>query len=164
MNLRHALYRAKRKDNGEWVYGNLIHRTKFYGTPTDDYLILAEGEFHEDYYEAYEVDPNTIGECSFLEDKNKKIIFEGDVLKIPSWVFTGGQEFEYCVCRRSNPNHETWPFVGIGLFCEHLLLPTDEWDEFEIVGNRYDNPDLYNKTLFLIVDDLVDTSDDNGGI
>lgn len=75
--MREILFRGKRKDNGEWVEGCLVHRSMFYGEPCDNYFILCDGEFHCDYYNASEVIPESISEFTSLTDKNGNKIFEG---------------------------------------------------------------------------------------
>lgn len=72
------------KIKGEWVEGNYVHRTQFYGEdcPCDNHFILSGGEFHADYYNAREVIPETVCEAvRGLTDKNGKQVFEGDKVK-----------------------------------------------------------------------------------
>ncbi len=59
MNNLRGLWRGKRVDNGEWVKG---------------YLIKMWGKYHlqdqENENLVVEVDPETLGECTGLTDKN----------------------------------------------------------------------------------------------
>lgn len=60
-----GLFRGKRIDNGEWVEGCL----QIYAGIVS---ILYATEW-------YRVDPETIGECTGLRDKNGKLVFEYDI-------------------------------------------------------------------------------------
>ena len=57
--LRLILYRAKRLDNGEWVYGDLIH------TKTKSRGVIAEISTLVMFYG---IDPETFGEYTGLTD------------------------------------------------------------------------------------------------
>ena len=75
------LFRGKRLDNDERVEGDL-RQDKDLGTAYIsgwDYYQDGSGNQREPY--EYEVDPATVGQCTGLEDKNGKLIFEGDIVK-----------------------------------------------------------------------------------
>lgn len=75
MNNRY-IFRGKRKDNGEWVYGNLIFRRIW----SSEFYIIRIEDNGFDNYEEYEVIPETVCRCTELKDKNGKLIFEGDIV------------------------------------------------------------------------------------
>lgn len=71
------IFRGKRTDNGELVYGNLIQRKIW---SSELYVIRVEDNGF-DAYEEYEVIPKTVVRCTELKDKNGKLVFEGDIIR-----------------------------------------------------------------------------------
>lgn len=81
-----------------------------------------------------------------LKDKNGKEIYEGDILEIPEWLLQDNQD--KCICIYAE-EYQTSEIIGFGLYIKDgysgeykILVPSDEWDEFEVIGNIYDNPEL----------------------
>ena len=146
MNNRY-IFRGKRKDNGEWVYGNLIKRKIW---SSEFYVIRVEDNGFDSYVE-YEVIPETVGQCTGLEDKNGKLIFNGDVLKGFTYPFLSDGDYDYyalvvwskdyCAFRLRTIKAPQSKVRGISDGNTEFI---NNWnsDDWEVIGNDYDNPEL----------------------
>ena len=127
------LFKAKRKDNGEWVFGGLSYCDK-----TGAYFITNMGKDHISYIGFHqEVDSNTICQCTGLEDKNGKLIWENDIMVA---------HIDDSFPEDATYTRVVWNNNG---FCTKEqgsddILPLDKFDQeyFEVCGNLFDNPEL----------------------
>lgn len=81
---REILFRGKREDNKEWVYGYLVKSEDYifdYSERIDIPYVIPIDNFNLKDYREYRVIPETVSQYTGLEDKNGKNIFEGDMLK-----------------------------------------------------------------------------------
>lgn len=127
---REILFRGKRTDNGEWVYGRLL---------AEDVIVPLNQEFEVEAKRIWGCDltahivvHKTVGQFTGLCDKNGTKIFEGDII---DWGFGLYVVVEYI--------KEYARFAGVNGDSIFPLEDTDDKEKrIEVVGNVYDNPDL----------------------
>lgn len=126
------LFKAKRKDNGEWITGALI-------TCEDETYKVAtsclEGRADEPMLVcAYDVDRDTICQCTGLKDKNGKLIWENDIAKGHRISF--GSHRHIGKVKYINGHYEIIGVKQYAGFSDALSL------SYEVLGNIFDNPEL----------------------
>lgn len=152
--MREILFRGKRVDNGEWVYGYYVKPTHHWHEHGihDDWIIRTAFQ-NGGYFtvvERYAVVPETVGQFTDLTDKNGKKIFEGDI--ISATTLDTGEERRAVVCF-GNFIDENNDDEYIGFFIEFdgikttiTQLSMEECkNRIEVIGNIYDNKELIGK-------------------
>ena len=135
MNDRY-LYRAKRTDNGEWVEGCLL-------IIDDSEYRIATSCLQGDVKEllnvcAYEVDQSTICQCTEINDKNGKLIFENDVVK--GKYYDNGKSHRHI--GQVKYIYEAYKVVGVKQYTGyHAHLD----GSYEVIGNIFDNKELLER-------------------
>lgn len=128
--MREILFRGKRIDSGEWVYGTMYKIAKDLNP-----FILTGGKWGC----SYQVDEETVGQYTGLKDKNGKRIFAGDVAKVLQ-----GKDKDIAYVGFENGAFMLYPKTGN--IYERTLWEYwyNDWD-VEVIGNITDNPELLEK-------------------
>ena len=145
--MRESLFRGKRKDNGEWICGDLLQDVESGICAIVSYVNLG-GNIH-DLSESciFAVIPETVGQYTGHTDKNGVMIFEGDIVKGTAYsatkigVIVWIDEISGFGVRYAQ-NLVAWENSSI-LRCA-AIGKTDEFAA-EVIGNIYDNPELLGK-------------------
>lgn len=140
------LFKAKRKDDGEWVQGYLfddgfengrvfiggIVIEKYNGTACDDWNVTG--------INFCEIDQNTICQCTGLKDKNGKLIWENDIVAYwDSYSTESGLAEADCIGK------VVWDDETISFQVTNRLSAESYevlGDECSVIGNVFDNPEL----------------------
>lgn len=131
--MREILFKGKRIDNREWVYGYLGEK---YTRAGDEWELLGFAiQPPQSQNTAYLVDPNTIGQYTGIKDKNGKKIFEGDIVRAH---YDGEYERIYQVMFYNGG----YKLKSKDCYTVYDYSIHDEHPDFEVIGNIYDNPEL----------------------
>jgi len=136
--MRDILFKAKRKDNNEWVEGWILK-----DEVTGQYFIHASGNSVNESdkvneegclrFVAFEVDENTICQYTGLTDKNGNKIWEKDIVKDTDIHLLGSVEYDeehgMYVIKEVNDGYQNFQ---------------EFWSCTEVIGNVFDNPELLN--------------------
>lgn len=152
---REILFKAKRKDNGEWVEGQYVYITNPLtedGKPIKHLICNGTNIFND------LIDPDTLCQFTGLTDKNGKKIWENDILRghgndkdLSKVSFGKFYVIDAETLRRVDEVigwHTEVIETDALSKCEPFCLPmplTDfyiERSEFEVYGNIFDNPEL----------------------
>ena len=131
--MREILFRGKRIDNGEWVEGYYMYRgEECIKISTDVHYIVT----HDLYgFSWHEVIPETVGQFTGLPDKNGNRIFEGDIVKTDKFSEPNKQ---YII----KYDLQFGAFIGQDRYNCYFVTFDGDSDEFEVIGNIHDNPEL----------------------
>jgi uncharacterized phage protein (TIGR01671 family) len=143
IDLERTKFRAKDVETGEWVYGQLV-------APIDGYYIVNEDD-------EYEIDPETLGQCTTVKDCKKNDIYEGDIVECVSWneyfsITKDGKTIENPFRRIMSVIWKDGAFRLLEKF-DGVMKPS-VWDmivnfDLSVIGNIYDNPGLDSNKSFL---------------
>lgn len=130
-----ALFRGERIDNGGWVYGSYIHcpQPVCIGR-SHPYCMWVPAANPDETTTIVEVDLDTVGQFIGVLDKNKRQIFDGDIVRTKYGRICKVVWFAPQLC---------WDLYPL----ESKSKAPDTYDLFkgenlEVIGNIYDNPEI----------------------
>ena len=143
--MREILFKAKRKDNGEWAEGYYLPGMKLPGYDGEnDFIVMSDGDY-------FAINPITLCQYTGLTDKNGKKIWENDILRY-SYDYDGspflkdGEEIKYRVGAVFwSEWRGSWAVCGRGnKKCTNndVFKYNRNPNRTEVIGNIFDNPEL----------------------
>lgn len=150
---REIKFRAKDVNTGDWRYGYLVlHETQEHG------VIIVHGDKEHPYeilYDEWDIDPKTAGQFTGLKDKDGKEIYTDDVVKDSYYRDNGWNDWKveskgyvkfingaFCLVDIEDLDSEQMYDI---LYKRMYPPDTKAVGSIEIIGNKFDNPELLEK-------------------
>ena len=152
--MREIIFRGKRLDNGEWVYGHIYTQVDLPDTIEEEWYWYIN-PIGSGSWVSYRVDPYTVGQYTGLKAKDGKRIFEGDIIKADNGncsyisVVKFGRYYPkmfYAMLDMCCPG--TRHLTANGFYAEttkHEAMILFKSPYLEVIGNIHDNPELIFK-------------------
>ena len=125
---REILFRGARMEDGKFVYGSLVFVKENDKSENElPHIVISYGP---DTFDWFEVDPETVGQYTGIDDREGEKIFEGDIFKIGAENNIYTVRFDYgCFLAYEDD-------VQVGILAELSTMFIKK------IGNIYDNKEL----------------------
>ena len=125
---REILYRGARMGDGKFVYGSLVFVKENDKSENElPHIVISYGP---DTFDWFEVEPETVGQYTGIDDREGEKIFEGDIFNIGAENNIYTVRFDYgCFLAYEDD-------VQVGILAELATMFIKK------IGNIYDNPEL----------------------
>lgn len=139
--MRDRLYKAKRKDNNEWVEGYYSKSPHPLSSFLKDYIFAPYYDEVKEcgYDNGYEINVDTICQYVGLTDIKKHKIWEYDIVKQLADCDELGKSLYYFYIIKWDDKYVR--FYGEEIYSKETFL-FDDLEDIEVIGNVFDNPEL----------------------
>lgn len=148
--MRDIIFKGKRVDNGEWVYGyyfKATHHWHNHGIHKD--WIATDTVQNGGWCNVrgkYAVLPETVGQYTGLTDKNGKKIWEGDIVIKIGKIQIDDKTFEDGIKEKGVVGFKFGCFALLDNYKDDksggTLFIAPKYESYEVIGNVFDNPEL----------------------
>lgn len=133
---REIKFRGFSKDLNKWVYGDLLHLEK-------DFVKYCSIIDWAQENANVRVEDGSVGQWTGLKDKNRKEIWEGDILKSCDDA-SNGTKFYYIV----EWGHHAWSVRHYTIKRIHSVTSNYFFSGSQVIGDIYRNPELLSSNNF----------------
>lgn len=149
---RENIFKAKRKDNGEWVEGYYVYDYSHDAHYIFANIIATPNGVHDRResfsLEYYEIDPYTLCQYTGLTDEDGWKIWENDIVKCKKYIGADFIDYNIEIDYSIEVGYVEMKLGAFGLHrikYDSYYRPFKDWlEDYEckVIGNIFDNPEL----------------------